>query len=370
MLALLAPLVGKFTKSGGEKPGRKIPGFFHKEGMSRMLIQRPSAPFYIQFELTFSCNHNCFFCYNEMGGRTTGELSLEEIKSILDQLSAVGVYSINFNGGEPLLRKDFFEIAQYAHSLGFDLHLNSNGTLIGDQEAIEIAKYFPSVCVSVLSSYPKKHDRLTGSIGAYDEVSRGINNLLEQNVKVEINVCTFKDNYRELYDIAKSFSRDGVHVFCVTRYILSSQEESDRLLGEKETIEVLASLERIANDFPTYKEVKLPGPVPYCELISDYVEKLRHWNTPCQVGYGLCRISPVGFVTPCPLSDEVMGDLRKSSFKDIWNSPGWDKFAKCEHLTEMCIECEELHTCRGGCLGYDEALKKACLTPDTRKWRR
>lgn len=305
-----------------------------------------------------------------MGGRTEIELSLDEIKVILDQLNAAGVYSINFNGGEPLLRNDFFEIAQYAHSLGFDLHLNSNGTLIGDHEAKEIAKYFASVCVSVLSSIPEKHDELTGREGAYDRVSSGMNHLLEHGIKVEINVCTFTDNYRELYEIAKSFAREGVHVFCVTRYILSNSAERTKLLGEKETIEVLGLLEKISNDFKTYKEVKLPGPVPYCELSSEYVEKLRYWNTPCQVGYGLCRISPIGVITPCPLSDEVMGDLKQNSFEDIWNSIHWEKFAKCSHVTQACIECEELHSCRGGCLGYDEALKKANITPDTRKWRK
>src|SRR5665647_1783306 len=106
-----------------------------------MLMQRPAAPFYVQFELTFACNHRCFFCYNEIGGKTAGELSFDEITKILDQLQSAGVYSINFNGGEPLLRADFFEIARYAYGLGFDLHLNSNGTLIGEREAIAIAEY-------------------------------------------------------------------------------------------------------------------------------------------------------------------------------------------------------------------------------------
>ncbi|MFZ3130469.1 MAG: radical SAM protein [Desulfosporosinus sp.] len=334
-----------------------------------MLIQRPAAPFYVQFELTFACNHHCFFCYNEMGKKTAGELSFNDIKNILDQLQIAGVYSINFNGGEPLLRKDFYEIARYAHGLGFDLHLNSNGTLIGEREAIEIAKYFPSVCVSVLSSDPEKHDRLTGCSGAFADVSRGIEQLLKQNVKVEINVCTFKNNYRELYDIARLFAREGVHVFCVTRYILSNPAEKGSLLGKEETIEVLELLEKISDDFPTYKEVKLPGPVPYCELSPEYTKKLKTWNTPCQVGYGLCRISPIGVVTPCPLSEDVIGDLRNSSFIEIWNSPGWIRYAQCEHLTQSCIQCKELPSCRGGCVGYDGALEKAGLTPDTEKWR-
>lgn len=331
-------------------------------------LNRPSAPFYVQFEVTQACNHRCFFCYNEGAAFPGPELSTSEIKNILQQLRHAGVFSINFNGGEPLTRPDFFDLAAYARELGFDLHVNTNGTLIDDKAAKAIAASFPSACVSVLASDPDTHDRYVGRVGAYERVQTGIDHLLANGVKVEINVCTFKANHQDLYAIARNFARAGVHVLCVTRYILAQPQDKEHILGVDETVKVLGSLERIAHDFPSYIEVKLPGPVPYCELQSTFKPQLERWNTPCQVGYGLCRISPQGIVTPCPLSSLVMGDLRTQSFDDIWASSAWDQFVKIEHLPRACRDCTDLAGCRGGCVGYDDCLIAGNCRPTTLKW--
>lgn len=329
---------------------------------------RPAAPFYIQFEVTNACNHRCFFCYNQAMSERAKELSTDEIKAILDQMHEMGVFSINFNGGEPLARPDFFELAGHAKTLGFDLHLNSNATLIDERKADLLSELFPSVCTSVLAAQPEKHDRLVGVTGAHERMYHGVSLLLDRGVNVEINVCTFRDNYRELFEIASSMARDGVHVFCVTRYIMVTMEGAKHVLGAKETIAVLDTLERIQNELPTYMEVKLPGPVPYCELPSLYVERLRKWNTPCQIGYGLARVSPHGTVTPCPLSSHVIGSLRKTDFASLWHHERWSKFEIFSHLPTDCRKCQDLESCRGGCVGYDDCLNDLGRTPKTRKW--
>jgi AdoMet-dependent heme synthase len=336
--------------------------------MSQPKMFRPAAPFYIQFEVTEACNHNCFFCYNQAMSEQAEELTTKEAKDILDQMRKMGVFSINFNGGEPLARPDFFEIAAHAKKLGFDIHLNSNATLINENKADMLAELFPSICTSVLAAQPEKHDRLVGVPGAYEKMYRGVSLLLDRGVNVEINVCTFKDNYRELYEIASSMAREGVHVFCVTRYIMVTMEGAKHVLGAKETVTVLETLERIHNELPTYKEVKLPGPVPYCELESKYAEQLRKWNTPCQIGYGLARISSQGTVTPCPLSPDVIGSLRENDFASLWRHERWSKYETFSHLPVGCRECQDIESCRGGCVGYDDCLNELGSTPFTKKW--
>lgn len=336
--------------------------------MSQIEMFRPVAPFYVQFEVTDACNHRCFFCYNNAMRETSCEMTTNEAKAVIDQLRSAGVFSINFNGGEPLIRQDFFEIAAYAKNLGFDLHMNTNATLIDDEKASLIAEYFPSVCTSVLSSDPCKHDNLVGVSGAYERMRQGVSRLLERGIKVEINVCTFKDNYQELFDIAESMAQDNVHVFCVTRYIMVTNDGQDHVLGQEETTAVLDSLDRIREKLPTYKEVKLPGPVPYCELPDSLSDRLRQWNTPCQVGYGVCRISASGIVTPCPLSPYVIGDLRVTSFESLWKNDRWDKFKTFSHLPSNCKECSDLESCRGGCVNYDDCLVALGRIPKTKKW--
>jgi radical SAM protein with 4Fe4S-binding SPASM domain len=284
-------------------------------------------------------------------------------------MAKIGVFSINFNGGEPLKRPDLLTLAERAKSLGFDIHLNTNATLIDECVADRLARLFPSICTSVLSSVPERHDRFVGAQHAFDRMRKGVALLLDRGVKIEINVCTFTENCNEVFDIAAIMAAPGVHVFCVTRFILNSLETRHYLLGPNETLRVLDALERIQAELPTYKEVKLPGPVPFCELPAAAKSRLARWNTPCQVGYGLCRISPTGLVTPCPLSDEVMGDVRKTSFADIWRSTNWNRFATVQHLPSACRGCPDLPACRGGCVGYDDNLVRCGLTPQTQKWR-
>ena len=121
-------------------------------------IVRPSAPFYVQFEVTDACNHRCFFCYNEAARSRGTQLSTVEAKRLLDQMREAGVFSVNFNGGEPLSRPDFFELAEHAKTLGFDIHLNTNATLIDEDTADRLAGLFPSLCTSVLAATPEKHE--------------------------------------------------------------------------------------------------------------------------------------------------------------------------------------------------------------------
>jgi radical SAM protein with 4Fe4S-binding SPASM domain len=336
--------------------------------MTSIEMFRPSAPFYVQFEITGACNHRCFFCYNNTMHKTAEELNTTEAKIILDQMREAGVFSINFNGGEPLIRPDFFDLATHAKKLGFDIHLNTNATLIDEKRADKLAGLFPSICTSVLSADPVKHDQMTGVPGAYQRMYHGVALLLERGVKVEINVCTFRDNYKELFEIARSMARENVHVFCVTRYIMVSTEGQGQVLGIKETIAILDALELINKELPTYKEVKLPGPVPYCELPDNQTERLRKWNTPCQVGYGLCRISPQGKITPCPLSPYVIGDIKESDFTTLWQHERWNRFEVFGHLPVGCRNCHDLESCRGGCVGYDDCLDTLGRKPKTRKW--
>lgn len=331
-------------------------------------IVRTSAPFYVQLEVTESCNQRCFFCYNTVTRKQGEPLSTKEIKALLEQMRAAGVFSINFNGGEPLRRSDFFDLAAHAKALGFDIHLNTNATLVDEATADKIAAMFPSICTSVLASTPERHNALVGTPGAFARMRRGVDHLLARGVKVEINVCTFKGNCEDLFAIASVMAHPGVHVFCVTRYILTSAQGVSHVLGPAETESVLASLERIRRELPTYSEVKLPGPVPYCELPDRLREKARSWNTPCQVGYGLCRISPQGDMTPCPLSEYRIGNVRETDFAALWASPLWERFSRVEHLPPPCRVCEELKSCRGGCIYYDEALVSRRLRPHTQKW--
>ena len=140
------------------------------------------------------------------------------------------------------------------------------------------------------------------------------------------------------------------------------------LLNSKMTMELIDMLMKVKDDFLNISDVSLPGPVPYCEVDKDYYEKLRILNIPCQYGYGLARISPVGKVTPCTISDDVIGDLNDSSFAEIWKAEGWSKYENLCHIPKGCHECAEIKRCKGGCVVYDESIISCGEKVYTEKW--
>jgi radical SAM protein with 4Fe4S-binding SPASM domain len=323
---------------------------------------------YVQFELTERCNNKCYFCYNPLGHIGETELNTRCIKDVLSQLHDTGVFRINFNGGEPLMRDDFCEIVRCAYELGFDLHMNTNSTLVNAEIAEYVSHYMNSICTSILHSKAENHDRMTGRNGAFKDVMRGIELWRKYNVKVEVNVCTSTENYDDIYNIGKLISGMDCYALCSTRYILNDIKNGRLLLNGRQTMELIDLLLRVKTDFKSISDVSLPGPVPFCEVDEAYYEKLRLLNIPCQYGYGLVRISPGGDITPCTISNDVIGNLNQESFKVIWNAEGWKKYEDLCHITHFCRNCDDFSRCKGGCVVYDQSIIACGQALKTKKW--
>src|SRR5258706_12691882 len=86
------------------------------------------VPLSVQIDLTYRCNERCVHCYLDHDDH--GEMSTSEIKNLLDELASAGVFFLTLSGGEILLRKDFFEILEYAPKLTFWVKLNTNAILV------------------------------------------------------------------------------------------------------------------------------------------------------------------------------------------------------------------------------------------------
>ena len=72
------------------------------------------APICLTWELTYACNLQCVHCLSSSGQRDPRELTTAEAKRVLDELRDLQVFYINIGGGEPMIRRDFFELVEYA----------------------------------------------------------------------------------------------------------------------------------------------------------------------------------------------------------------------------------------------------------------
>ncbi|HET7912882.1 MAG TPA: heme d1 biosynthesis radical SAM protein NirJ [Pseudolabrys sp.] len=160
--------------------------------------RKPPGPVVI-WNLVRRCNLTCKHCYSISGDVDfPGELSTEEVFRVMDDLKAFRVPVLILSGGEPLLRKDIFEITARAKALGFYVGLSSNGTLIDGAIAdrIDTAGY-DYVGIS-LDGIGGTHDRFRRKTGAYRAALRGLRLLLDRGVKVGVRFTMTSDNAGEL----------------------------------------------------------------------------------------------------------------------------------------------------------------------------
>ena len=137
------------------------------------------SPFYVQFSVTDRCDSNCVYCWANFAKRGYSELTLDEVKQVVDELSDLGTWRINLVGGEPLLRDDIRDIISYIKSGGIDCTMTTNGHFI--PEKIDEIKGIDLMCVS-LDGDEKTHDLNRGK-GSYQKAIAGIEAAGENNIQ-------------------------------------------------------------------------------------------------------------------------------------------------------------------------------------------
>ncbi|ASV76834.1 Radical SAM domain heme biosynthesis protein [Thermogutta terrifontis] len=320
-------------------------------------------PTSVQLELTYACNRRCWFCYNRFAGDPacdrykTAPVGL--VRRILDELARASIISINFNGGEPLLHEDFFGICEYAAALGFDLHLNTNASLVNHRRANQIAKFFNSICTTVLSPPGGPHDAMVGQKGAIIEVERGIGNLVDAGVYVAANVVLFKANFHYLYDTMWYLRSLGVETLLVTIGLVPGRKEDRHTLGPCEIYQALRLVRDFQNGSQRFSRFALPQPIPLCVVPDDIRNFIAEANIACTIGLNVARITPSGLVTPCTLvSQPVLGDLSVQSFAETWRTFASRRFWLHTLPLPECQSCGNLAKCGGGCYAARQTYAK------------
>lgn len=132
-------------------------------------------PYLTSYAVTRKCNLNCKHCYSDATNKVASdELSTKEAKRLLDDIASLGVKLIIFDGGEPLCRDDFFDIAKYASLKGLRVVIGSNGTLIGTYIAKKLkSSGVMAVQISIDSANPKKYDWFRGMDGSFNKALKG-----------------------------------------------------------------------------------------------------------------------------------------------------------------------------------------------------
>lgn len=319
---------------------------------------KSSSPVNVQFEVTYQCNNRCTFCYNDRDWSRRCPVNTDGAKRILHNLVANGVLGVNFNGGEPLTRKDFFDIAAYSKDIGLDIHLNTNATLVQNKSiARKIAGLFPAICSSVLSSDSYRHDNLNRRKGSFKETIHGIKLLQEEGVYVAVNIMLCQSNAPDLLNTLELLRSLRVQTILITRFIPSGNNDRTLHINDMYFFEQLRQLSNYQKTHECFTRISLPQPIPLCHVPSDIFNNVRQWNIACSIGLCTASISCTGELTPCNLVKKpVLGNLLTDDLSTIWASFNGVDFCKTHHLLSKCYNCADIASCGGGCKGYNDGI--------------
>ncbi|PVX24567.1 MAG: radical SAM/SPASM domain-containing protein [Candidatus Bathyarchaeum sp.] len=357
-------------------------------GFAEFGFNRPiqvHAPFLVVWNFTYKCNLACKHCYSNSGKSETKELSTEEAKKVVKQIADFGVTSLAFSGGEPLMRKDFFEVAKYAVDLGLYVSLATNGTLLNKEVVKKLKETgVHYVEVSLDGVEAKTHDYFRGKEGAFEQTLTGLKNCIDKEICTCIAVTATKNNLKQIPAVLDLSEKMGIDRFTLFNFIPTgrgkdiiaedpSPEEREQILSylnkqlsEDRKIAILSTtpqLARVALQCSTTQE-DLMMPLAHMEAakVSKRARALADFIGGCGAARFYCAISPEGDVQPCVFMPLVVGNLTKEKIGDIWvNSPAFQDLRNRENLKGRCGKCEYKYVC-GGCRArayayYDDYLK-------------
>ncbi|MFC1803323.1 radical SAM protein, partial [Thermoproteota archaeon] len=189
----------------------------HPGGPPTGAIKKP-IPRIISWNTTFKCDLKCAHCYMDAQERASRvELSTEEGKMLIDQIAEVSKPVLVLSGGEPLLRKDIFELAKYGTEKGLRMAMGTNGVGITDEAARKLLDSgISKVAISIDSSTPEIHDEFRGVSGAWEKAIEGIKACIRNSVSVQFNTTVTLQNFDDINNIlelAESLGVKDLHLF-------------------------------------------------------------------------------------------------------------------------------------------------------------
>jgi AdoMet-dependent heme synthase len=317
------------------------------------------VPISVHLDITYRCNERCEHCYLDHDGE--GEMTTAEILNLLDQLAAAGVFFLTISGGEPLIRRDCFEIIEYARALRFNVKLKTNAVLIREKEARRLRELnVEQVQISVYSHRAEVHDGISKLPGSLARTLAGVRRLRAHGLKVTLANVLMKGNLHDSEGVRQLAAEVGAH-YTLDPTITPMMSGDTSVLRLRLPSDSLRSVFQNPDLVGDVAEFCAPPP----PVDDDTLEGL-----PCSAGHTACYVSPRGELYPCVQFPISCGNVREQSFIDIWrNSPQLleVRAIRGKDLT-TCSSCNHLGTCtRCPGLAYMEGNMRGPSSADCEK---
>jgi heme d1 biosynthesis radical SAM protein NirJ len=289
------------------------------------------------WNLTRRCNLRCRHCYTTSADVDfPGELTHEQAMATLEDLGSFGIPALILSGGEPMARRDLFEIAARAREMGTFLALSTNGTQIIGETADRVAEIgFDYVGIS-LDGIGATNDWFRGKEGAFEQAVAGVRACKERGVKVGVRFTITTDNAHQLPELLAFCDREGVDKFYLSHLVYAGRGDKHR--GEdanwqhsRQAMDLLIDRAWIAaaedmpleivtgnNDADAVYFLRWAERRFSADKVAHLRAHLEAWGGNSS-GVGVANIDPQGKVHPDTYwSDYTIGNVKETPFSQLW----------------------------------------------------
>lgn len=360
MLRLSRYMGALLAAAEGKAPAPRRPAAIGPDG--------PSGPVVI-WNLIRRCNLTCRHCYALAADKDfAGELSFDEVCATLDDLKAFGVPVLILSGGEPLMRPDIHLIGRRAKAMGFYVGLSTNGTLIDDAQAAEIAAVgYDYVGVS-LDGLRERHDAFRRLEGSFDAALAGIRRCQDRGVKVGLRFTLTRDTVADLpalLDLVQAEDIDKVYLSHLNYAGRGNHNRLDDARHQRVRAALDLVFERCLEDLRAgrgrdYVTGNNDADGAYLwlwarERFPDHADRLlpllQRWGGNAS-GVNVANIDNLGNVHPDTMWwDHTLGNVRTRWFSHIWSDVADPLMAGLKQrprpVTGRCAGCRFLDICNG-----------------------
>jgi len=323
---------------------------------------RKDFPYSIEVSPTLKCNLNCLFCWRHgKKVEVTDELSLDEYKRILKEANQLKVKEIRIiGGGEPLMRRDTFEIMKIVKKSGMFGYICTNGTLFTEKMIKELIKIgWDHIKISFHAPTKKLQDLLTGG-KSFERVVKNIKMFIKwkgkiktSKPKLEIGLVLNKLNFKEITSMLNLVKKLGVDAFFIEPLTVYTSLGRKLKLNKKEAREfkkiaekafkLSKGLETNLQTFFSPEFIQKTGKM--VEEIKKMIENKRKdfLSIPCYEPWWRMGIRVDGWVCPCGFLDQsTTENIKSKSLKQIWFSKYFEEKRRQmmeKELPEYCQKC-------------------------------
>jgi mycofactocin radical SAM maturase len=301
------------------------------------------APICLTWELTYACNLACVHCLSSSGRRDPRELTTAECMAVIDELERMQVFYVNIGGGEPTVRKDFWELVEYATAHHVGVKFSTNGSRIDASRAAWLrGNDYVDVQISLDGATAAVNDAVRGA-GSYDTALRAMEHLAGTGFKLSVVIT--RENASQLDDFK------AIADFYGAQLRLTRLRPSGRGADVWDTLHPTQAQQRVVYDWLlAHGEDVLTGDSFF--HLAAYGQTLPGLNL-CGAGRVVCLIDPVGDVYACPFAIHdtfLAGNVREAGFARVWRES--DLFLELREPQSggACSSCGMYDACRGGCM--------------------